>query len=133
MRYHCHYMVVHSTNEHLTTDRFAIGIGKHPLRWLRVPYQTVTDDGLSILLCPIHEFVTIGEIEAIDLRMIHFTLHTVFCHHLIELLFHDSLCRRVLSRWQTRIDSDTYQEMLAQRALQRRKHLCLITFLGECR
>ena len=88
MSNHIHDVIIHSADEHFTTYQITLIIGKHPLRWLRVPYQTMTYQGLAVLLCPVSQLIAIGEIKAIHLRMIFLALHTVLGNHLVKLFLH---------------------------------------------
>ena len=124
-------MVIHSADKHFTAYQITLIIGKHPLRWLRMPNQTMTYQGLAVLLCPVSEFIAISEIKAIHLRMILLTLHTVFGNHLVKLFLHYFLTCRVLSIRQIGINSSTYQEVLTHSFLECWDLSCRVRFLSE--
>ena len=111
-------MVIHSADKHFTAYQITLIIGKHPLRWLRMPNQTMPDQGLAVLLCPVGQLIAISEIKAIHLRMILLTLHTVFGNYLVKLFLHYFLTCRILSIRQICINGSTYQEVLTHSFLE---------------
>ena len=125
-------MIIHSADEHFAAYQITFIIGKHPLRWLRVPNQAMTYQGLAVLLCPISKLIAISEIKAIHLRMIYLTLHAVFGNHLIKLFLHHLFGSRILSVWQESIHGSSHQEVLAHGFLECRNLGCVIRFLGKC-
>ena len=132
MSNHIHDVIIHSADEHFTAYQITLIIGKHPLRWLRMPYQTMTYQGFSVLLSPVSQFIAIGKIKAIDFRMILLALHTVLGNHLVELFLHNFLTCRVLSVWQESIHGSSHQEVLAHGFLECRNLGSVIRLLGKC-
>ena len=124
MSNHIHDVIIHSADKYLAAYQIALSIGKHPLRWLRMPNQTMTNQGLAVLLCPVSEFIAIGKIKAVHLWMILLTLHTVFCNHLVELFLYYLFGSRILSIRQESIHGSTHQEVLAHSFLESRNLSC---------
>jgi hypothetical protein len=132
MSNHIHDVIIHSADEHFTAYQITLIIGKHPLRWLRVPNQAMTYQGLAVLFSPVSQLIAIGEIKTIHLRMIFLALHTVLGNHLVKLFLHYFLTCWVLSVCQRSINGCTHQEILTHSLLECWD--CLIAFLGKsCR
>ena len=112
-------MMIHTVDEYFACDGLSVAVGEHPFRWLRVPDETVAEDGHAVFFAETHGLVGVAPVVGVFCRMDDLAFHAVLCHKRVEVVFGDACTDAVPSPYLVGIHGGTDIEIFADRRLQR--------------